>query len=189
MKWGEEKLFATLAYIGEKLNNSNIVWGVGASLLLNRFGFIEKPNDIDIFVDIKDIDKADKILKGLGEKRQWEKTDTYSTRYFYEYAINGIDVDIMAGFRVNHNSGIFEYIFDHNSISEFNKINGIDIPYTSLEDWYVIYQLIPNREEKVRMVENHIMSGGINRRDLLERVLEGNLPIEVRERIRKMLTI
>lgn len=177
----------TLSYIGEKLNDSNIVWAVGASILLNKFKLIDKPNDIDIFIDMKDIDKADEILKSLGEKKPWEKTSTYSTKRFYEYVINGFDVDVIAGFRVNHNSGVFEYIFDHNSISECDRINGVDIPFTSLEDWYVIYQLIPNREEKVRMIENYIRSKGIKKPELLERALGGNLPIEVRERIKDIL--
>lgn len=51
----------------------------------------------------------------------------------------------MSGFVVNHNTGIYNYIFDYDSITEFKVINGISIPLTSLEDWYVMYQLIPNR--------------------------------------------
>lgn len=99
---GANEMFNILSYIGEKLNNSNIVWGVGASILLNQFGLIEKPNDIDIFVDIKDIERVDEILKSIGEKKKWEKSSTYSTKYFYEYTVDGIDVDVMAGFAVNH---------------------------------------------------------------------------------------
>ena len=44
---------------------------------------------------------------------------------------------------------LFKYTFDQSSISEIKIINGVNIPLTSLEDWYVIYQLIPNREIKV----------------------------------------
>lgn len=98
-----------------------------------------------IFIDIDDIKKADEILKNIGNKKKWWKTSTYSTKYFYEYIINGVDVDVMSGFVVNHNTGIYNYIFDYDSITEFKVINGISIPLTSLEDWYVMYQLIPNR--------------------------------------------
>jgi hypothetical protein len=157
-------------------------------MLLNQFGFIDKPNDIDIFVDIKDIERADEILKSIGEKEKWEKTVTYSTKYFYEYIINAIDVDVMAGFAVNHNSGVFKYTFDHNSISEFKIINGISIPFTSLEDWYVIYQLIPNRQPKVEMIEKYLLSNGIKKTMLLKRALEGCLPVEVRRKIENLLT-
>lgn len=181
-------MFNTLSYMGEKFNKSNIVWGVGASILLNQFGLIDKPNDIDILVDIKDIERADEILKSMGEKKQWEKTATYSTKYFYEYIIDGIDVDVMSGFAVNHSSGVFEYAFDHNSISEFKVINGVKIPFTSLEDWYVIYQLIPNREPKVKMIEKYLLLNGIKKNFLLQRAMKGCLPLQVRERIKSILS-
>lgn len=183
-----DKLFNTLSYIGEKLNNSNIVWGVGASILLNQFGLIDKPNDIDIFIDIMDIEKADKILKSIGEKKMWKKTTIYSTKYFYEYIVEGIDVDVMGGFAVNYNNGVFKYTFDNNSISEYKVINGVNIPFTSLEDWYVIYQLIPKREPKVKMIEKYLLSNGIKNPFLLERALEGNLPAEVRKKIESLLS-
>ena len=180
-------MFNTLSYIGEKLNDNGIVWGVGASMLLNQFGLVDKPNDIDIFIDIKDISKADEILKSIGDKRQWEKTAAYSTKYFYEYVIEGIDVDAMAGFAVNHINGVFEYTFDQSSISEFKEINGVDIPFTALEDWYVIYQLIPNREGKVKIIEDYLLCNGVKKHNLLLRALEGNLPPEVRARVEKIL--
>lgn len=182
-------MFNTLSYIGEKLNNSNIVWGVGASILLNQFGLIDKPNDIDILIDIKDIEKANEVLKSIGEQKKWEKTATYSTKYFYESIIDGIDVDVMSGLAVSHNSGVFEYIFDNNSISEFKIINGVSIPFTSLEDWYVIYQLIPNRESKAKMIERYLLSNGIKNYLLLERALKGNLPAEVRDKIKSMVSL
>ena len=178
----------TLSYIGEKFNDSNITWAVGASVLLNQFGFIDKPNDIDIFIEINDIERADEILKSIGDKKQCKKTSTYSTKYFYEYLIDGIDVDVMSEFAVNHSSGVFEYIFDHNSISEFKVINGVSIPFTSLEDWYVIYQLIPNRESKVEIIEKYLLSNGVKKNMLLKRALKGCLPMEVRRKIENILS-
>lgn len=182
-----DKMLNTLGYISKKFYDSNIVWGVGASLLLNQYGLVDKPNDIDILVDMKDIEKADEILKRIGEKKIWEKSRTYCTKYFYEYLINGFDIDVMSGLRINHNNGVFEYIFDYNSISEIKKINGVNIPLTSLEDWYVIYQLIPNREAKVNMIENYMLLNGIKKPILLERVLKCNLPIEVRDKVKRLL--
>lgn len=182
-------MFNTLSYIGKKLNDGGITWGVGASILLNKFGFIDKPNDIDIFISIDDIEKVDEILKSIGEKKKWEEDSTYSTQYFYEYVINEIDVDVMAGFAVNHSNGTFRYIFDKTSISEFKLINGCNIPFTSLEDWYVIYQLIPNREVKVEIIEKYLLAKGIKKRILLERSLEGCLPIDVRKKVEEMLNL
>ncbi len=177
----------TLSYIGENLNESNILWGVGASMLLSQYHLINQPNDIDLFVDIKDIEKADGILLGLGRKKPREKTAAYATEYFYEYTIHGFDVDVMAGFKINHDCGIFEYIFDHHSIAEVVNINGVDIPFTSLEDWYVMYQLIPDREKKVNLIEAYLMANGIGKPALLKRALQGNLPPMVRKKIMDLL--
>lgn len=180
-------ILETLSYIGEKLNEINVTWGVGASILLSQYGLVDSPNDIDILVDIRDIDKVDSILQSLGEKKEWEKTSTYSTKYFYEYVIDSIDVDVMAGLAINHKGGIFEYVFDKKSVSDHIDIYGVSIPFTSMEDWYVIYQLIPNREAKVAMIEDYLQQNGIKAPYLLERSLCGNLPVDVSDKVNKML--
>jgi len=180
-------IFETLSYIGEKLNDNGVMWAVGASILLNHYGLIENPNDIDILVDLNHIESVDKILKSIGEKKVREKSDAYSTKYFYEYVVNGFDIDVMAGLSINYNSGTFEYTFDHTSISEFKKINGVNIPLSSLEDWYVLYQLITGREIKVKMIENYLLSNGLKKPTLLERALRGDLPVDVRDKIQGIL--
>ena len=176
-------MFNTLSYIGKFFNDANIVWGVGASILLNQFGLADSPNDIDIHVAIKDIHKVDEILKSIGTKKQKGKNDSYSTKYFYEYIVNGIDIDVMAGLAINHTNGIFEYIFDESSISQFILIDEISIPFTSLEDWFVLYQLIPNRDAKVKIIEDYLLLNGIQKPFLLERSLNGNLPLTITEKI------
>lgn len=177
-----------LSYIGEKLNNENIVWGVGASVLLNYYGLIEsKPNDIDILVDIKDIHKVEGVFNKIGKKKEQEETTIYSTRYFYEYIVKEIDIDIMAGLVINHITGKFEYNFDENSIVELQKIKGVDIPFNTLEDWYVIYQLIPNRESRVKRIEDYLISKKIKNPLVLEWALENDMPIEIANRIKSIL--
>ncbi len=164
-----------------------MVWAVGASVLLHHYGLIENPDDIDILVDLKDIERVDEILKNIGEKKDREKSDTYLTKHFYEYVVRGIDIDVMAGLRISHNNGIFEYIFDNTSILECRKINGVNIPLSSLEDWYVLYQLIPGREIKVKMIENYLLLNGVKNPAFLDRALRGDVPREVRDRIQGIL--
>jgi len=182
-------MFDTLSYIGKKLNEESIVWGIGASILLNNYGLIDKPNDIDILVDIKNIEKLDLILREIGEKKTREKTDTYSTTYFYEYVVDGFDVDVMAGLKINHADGIYKYDFDKNSITDIKKINEVNIPLTSLEDWYVIYQLIPNREKKVNMIEKYLLTNGVENPAFLEKALRKELPKLVRDKIEGILKL
>lgn len=184
---GHKMIFDTLSYIATELNAQGVLWGIGASIVLYHYSLVDSPNDIDILVDIKDIQKADTILKNLGVKKTSEKTEAYSTRYFYEYVINTIDVDVMAGFMVNHSNGEYRYSFDHKSITNIKSINGVEVPLTSLEDWYVIYQLIPGRENKVKLIENYLLENGLENPTLLNRALSKKLPIEVRARIQNLL--
>ncbi|GMQ64635.1 hypothetical protein [Vallitalea maricola] len=60
----------------------------------------------------------DLILRKIGEKKTWEKTDTYSATYFDQYVVDGFDVDVMAGLKINHDNGIYKYDFDKNLITD-----------------------------------------------------------------------
>lgn len=176
------KMFNTLSLIGRELNDNNISWGVGASILLNQYKLADTPNDIDIVVDIKDVDRLDEILQKLGNKKLRDKSMTYSTKFFYEYVINSIDIDVMAGLAINHEVGTYHYEFDKLSVCRYVKINGVNIPLMSLVDWYIIYQLIPGREAKVRKIEEYLIQNGISELFLLERALKREIPLNVQER-------
>lgn len=182
-------MYKTLSYIGKKFNKEDILWAVGGSIMLNQFGLIDNPNDIDIFVDIKDISSVNKILKNSGEKKEYQNTSVFATKYFYKYLVDGIDIDIMSGLAINHSNGVYEYVFDTNSISKMKIINEVKIPFTSLEDWYVIYQLIPNRESKVDLIERHFKLNGIKNRNLLTRTLSRSLTLDARNKIEEILSL
>ena len=184
---GVKVLFQTLSYIGEKLNKENILWGVGASILLNHYDMVNNPKDIDILVALEDIHKVDEILKPLGHKKVRELNDSYSTEYFNEYVINGIDIDVMSGLTLNHEEGKYTQIFDRASIVDKMDVDDVKIPLTSLEDWYIIYQLIPGREHKVSLIENYLLQNGVKNPMLLQRALKCALPLMVKYRSEKLL--
>jgi hypothetical protein len=177
----------TLSRIGKILNDGGVLWAVGASVLLNRYGLADNPNDIDIVVDFNDIALADALLTNMGVKKQRVKTAAYSTRFFYEYIIQGIDIDVMAGLAVKHDAGVFEYAFDQYSVTEMVTIDGVSIPFAALEDWFVIYQVLPNREAKVKMIEDYLMAHGIKAPFLLERALNSTLPAKAKARTENIL--
>ncbi|WP_026476716.1 nucleotidyltransferase family protein [Alkaliphilus transvaalensis] len=181
-------ILETLSFIGEKLNENEVLWAVGASLLLNQYGLIDKPNDIDLMVDQKDYPKVHQILKGLGSEVSIEtKSSDYETECFSKYIIKGVSIDVMAGFIINHKEGQYKYEFDSSSVNERLLINDVEIPFTALEDWFVLYQLMKNREAKVRLIEDYLLTAGIKRKDLLERALTKVLPKEVKEKISNFL--
>lgn len=183
------KLFQVLSYIGEKLNNENIFWAVGGSIVLNHYGLVDSPNDIDIIVHKKDVETLDNILKSLGDKKGRDETKVYSTEYFYEYNICDVDIDVMSGFIINHSSGMYKYPFDQESIGDFKDINGVKVPISSLEDWYVAYQLMPSREQKVKLIEGYLRKEGIKNPNLLKRALLQELPKQVEKKVKSMMRV
>ncbi len=194
-------LFKVLSMVADKLNKENITWGIGASVMLHQYGLVSMPNDIDILVEIKDIEKVDGILKEMGEKKPLNPIKTYSTKYFYEYELQGVDIDVMAGLTINHEEGRYEYAFHKDSLvfakgndisndpsGEFN-LDYITLPFTTLEDWYVIYQLIPGRENKVQLIEDYLKAKGTCRVDILKRTLNQPLPYKVEKRIKAFMML
>jgi len=182
------KINKVLAYIGNELNTADITWGVGASVLLRQYDLIDEAHDIDLIIALEDIDQADAILKTLGRKKEWEKSDHYSTQHFYEYTIEGVDVDVMSGLALNHEDGTYNFLFDKTSIAQYHIVDDISIPFMSLEDWYVIYQLIPQREEKVSIIEAYLKQYGTSHRKLLARALDhDSLPFAVVNRSKPFL--
>lgn len=190
-------LFKVLSMVADKLNKGNITWGIGASVMLHHYGLVAMPNDIDILVDIKDIEKVDSILKEMGEKKPLNPLKMYSTKYFYEYDIQGVDIDVMAGFIINHEEGSYEYTFHKDSLvfekvnnsSAEDSIDNITLPYTTLEDWYILYQLIPGRENKVQLIEDYLKAKGTHKLEILKRALKQQLPYKVEKRIKEFMKL
>jgi len=183
------KLNNTLTKVGVLLNKADIIWGVGASMLLHQYNLVEKPTDIDLLIYKPDVEKADKILSEIGNKTAKDiNTGIYSTDFFYEYNIAGIDIDMIAGFKINLQNSVYEYKFSKESIPHNFQIKGIPIPFMTLEDWYVLYQLMPNREYKVNLIEGYFIKEGLEYPDNLKNAIEDiTLPEIVKKRIRLCL--
>jgi hypothetical protein len=176
-----------LVIIGKQFNDEEILWGVGGSVMLNYYGLAENPRDIDLVVSLADVAKVEIILSKLGKKQDRTPDSLYETEHFLEYVIQGVDVDIMAGLNIIHEAGIYSFEFDAQSVAKTMDIDGVQIPLTSLADWYVIYQLLGDREAKVERIENYMNSTGLINAGILEKSLVGNLPKEVKARVETLL--
>jgi hypothetical protein len=176
--------FEDLYYIADKLNENHIRWVIGSSVLLYFHGIIDRPNDIDIIIDKEDIIKAKKIFDEIGIEENKENKEPFLTEYFYTYLVRDTYVDVMCNFALSHDCGIYKFVFDKEAIVENKKVNETVLPLSSLEDWYVLYQLIPGRESKVKMIEEYLKENAIKYFSLLERALKQDLPIEVVEKIK-----
>jgi len=173
--------------IADLLDEKNIQWALGGSLLLKHYKLVDVCHDIDIMVSMDHVDILDSVLSSLGSKEVRQEHSIYKTVYFYEYLIDGIEVDVMAGMTINHDQGQYVYPFDQESIQYLVDPWSKELPYTCMEDWFVIYQVIPNRQAKVDLIEGYLSSHPLKRPDLLQRQLKLRLPTGVKERVSDLL--
>ncbi|GKX30975.1 hypothetical protein SH1V18_34550 [Vallitalea longa] len=178
---------SSLVKVAKALNNAEIQWAVGASLMLQSLDLVEEVHDIDIIVALPDIEKAINVLEHIAVPIPIPKKDEYVTHHFYTFNIDGVDMDVMSGFRIRHCEGIYDFLLDNSSIVRTEHIDGTKIPYTSLEDWYVAYMLMIGREWKVKIIRDYFEKKGVNHPELLKRILEQKLPEEVTTAIVELL--
>ncbi|WP_454054343.1 hypothetical protein [Clostridium sp. Marseille-Q7071] len=176
-----------LYFLSVKLNEINIKWALGGSLLLYFNKILDNPRDIDILVNYEESKKVNDILYNYGECREMDSKTPYKTESFYNYKINNTEVDIIGSFKISHERGIYSYILDEEAISQYISINNIQIPLSSIEDWYILYQLIPDREKKVSIIEEYLNKNGVSNPKLIKRALEQPLPQSVIKKCLKLL--
>lgn len=145
----QEKKLEVLSLIANKLNESKITWSVGGSLLLFLNDKIKTFNDIDLMVTEEDAIKTDEILSELGIKLQ--TINKYKTKYFLEYIINDVEVDVVAGMIIDKDDKEYYCPLTKEEIIDYCLVNGQKIPMQSLEKWKYIYELMGN-EEKAKLI-------------------------------------
>ena len=175
-----------LVTICERFDYNNIVWGLGGSLMLMQHGITQTANDIDLLVALPDAERAHELLADIAPGERGSTKPPYHTAAFYKHERDGVSIDLMGGYRIEHENGIYEQPLDASAIRDYATVGGASIPLTPLEDWYVSYQLI-RRADKVAMLEAHFRQHGVRHPDLLRRALDQPLPDSVRERIRMLL--
>ena len=146
---------ATFLKVAKILNEININWAVGASLLLYFKGITDKFNDIDLMVAEKDIEKTKTIFLSLGKEYPKNPNLQYKSKCFLEFNVDGIDFDIISGFVIVNNNCDHYFPLEKNSIAEYFYLENTSIPLQSVNDWLTYYTLM-NRKEKVEMIKNYL---------------------------------
>lgn len=178
-----------LTLLADKLNGINVTWGVGGSLLLYFYGLVQEPNDIDLLVAEQNMEKAHQLLQELGECQPFVPRSPFCTKTYYNYTISGANVDVMAGYSIEHGAGIYLLDFDASSVTRTVHMGNSDVPLSSLEDWYVLYQLIPGKQYKAEWIASYFQQHGIASPFLLEKALNRPLPKQVKTGIEKLLML
>lgn len=145
------KLKQILILFKKELEKSQINYALGGSLLLYFEGIETSVNDIDIIVDVSDHDKLQLILQKYHFKKKKQDTK-YKTEHFYTITINGIDIDIMLGFKVITKHSVYDFPFN---VDKTITINKESINLSSLDEWILAYHAM-GRLDKVNLIERHL---------------------------------
>lgn len=142
----------TLASVLKTLKDHQIRCGIGGSYLLQLHALCNNPNDIDFWVEPTDLPKVREIFTDYTEI--FEKIQLPS-EYHFKIQYFDIVLDFVACFITRPNKNEYIYNIKPDSIEIITTPDGLEIPCTSLEDWYVVYKLL-NKEQKASLIEKYI---------------------------------
>lgn len=146
------KVLSSLAIL---INQKNITWAIGGSVLLYIKGLVDDFNDIDILVIEEDVESLKEILLAHGQLINHSLNSKYQTKHFYEFVIDGVDIDIIAGFTIVDKEKAYYFPLKSDEILEFVELNKVIIPLHSIQIWRIYYELM-GRSEKVRIIDDHV---------------------------------
>lgn len=150
-----EKKLTTLSHIAKVFNEKNVTWAVGASMLLYFKGIASEFHDIDLMVAEEDVEIVKDLLLSFGSIKAPNPNIKYKTKYFLEFIVDGIDIDVMAGFIIVNKDEDFYFPLKKENINDYTVVNEIKIPLQSVEEWRYYYDLM-GRDEKVKMIDGSL---------------------------------
>ncbi len=147
----EQKL-RVLQTIAKRLNAANVTWAVGGSMLLYFKGVVSEFHDIDIIVKTDDAETVRELLAQLGALEAPKPSAKFKSRAFYELTIDGVDVDVMAGFVIVKDGMEHDCSLRDEEIKEHIQVGSETVPLHSLTAWRRNYMLM-GKLEKVRLID------------------------------------
>ncbi|WP_159881941.1 nucleotidyltransferase family protein [Paenibacillus puerhi] len=182
-----------LRLIAAHLNEAKLEWALGGSALLAWHGLTESVNDLDLLVSVRDAAQAHEVLKALGTSSVMAPKEPYCTAYYTRYSIAGTGVDMMGLFSIRHDEGVYRLDWRADEQGEAVRIpvgqagEAVEVPLSSLEDWYVLYRLLPGRSDKAELIERYWQKSGGPKPERLRPALARELPDLQRRHIRRLL--
>jgi DNA-3-methyladenine glycosylase I len=179
----------TLSRVGKALKAAGILFGVDGSAMLYRNGLAADFNDIDLIVKLEDANKADEVLASLGTRGGERSSGVFKTAVFRSYEVDGVGVDMMAGLAMRHDEGVYRYAFWEDSVCDIWPVYGAMLPFGALEDWCVLYHLMPGKENKAERIKAYFKAFGVGHPALLSRMLANGAPSKTVLWLEEVLTI
>lgn len=154
----EKAKLAVLKRVAHALNARSVHWALGASCFLYLKGIAPTFHDLDLMLVSSEASEVDALLQSLGQ-RMSERYDKrhYGTRFFGEYVVDGVDLDVMADFSIKVGQQEYFFPLKEDSVVEFYDLEGEKIPFESLTIWRERYALM-GRQDKTKMIDDYLRS-------------------------------
>ena len=146
----EHKL-AVLCKLAEEFNRQNLLWAVGASLLLYFKGYVDDFSDIDLMVADEDALKMEHILENVGMKLPTDK-GSFETKHFRKFVVDSVEIDMIGGFAIVKDGKVYDCDLKESQIMDWTEVNGQKIPLQSVEVWRKYYDMM-GRNHKVAIID------------------------------------
>ncbi len=143
-----------LATIAREFNKNKITWALGASGMLYFRKVISEFNDLDLLVLEEDALKAKAILMKLG-KLQLSEKGSYATTYFYQFIVDEVEIDLIAGFKIIKDDIIYNCNLKKEEIRDSILVEDNIVYLDSLENWLYYYTLM-KRDKKVLIIKDYL---------------------------------
>ena len=148
----KEQKLKVLQTLAHRLNAAGIIWAIGGSMLLYFKGFVSEFQDIDIMVKTEDAESVRAILEKLGTLGAPKPSEKFQSKAFFELTIDGIDIDVMAGFVIISGGAAHDCSLQEQDITESIRLGNETIPLHSLAAWRKNYVLM-EKPDKVRLID------------------------------------
>lgn len=151
---GTEEKIRLLKRIAHRLNEAQVEWCLGASMMLYFKGIVSEFHDIDLMISVDDVEVVKTILSEMGTlcPSNQKPNPMYQTKCFMEYVIEVIDVDVMAGFAIVREGKVYYCSLCKDQITDHLLLDGEVIPMQSPRLWCRYYRLM-GRSAKADMIE------------------------------------
>lgn len=149
----QKQILHVLAEIAHVFNREQIHWALGASMLLYFCGKTDVFHDIDLMVSAQDVKYARRLLLQMDAEERHSATNTmYRTKHFYEFVLQDVDIDLMAGMIIVHEGKEEDCSLQEEKIERYTEVEHEWIPLYSLTEWRHFYVWM-GRRKKVEMID------------------------------------
>ena len=104
------------------------------------------------------MERVRELLLSVGTPAPPNPSEKYATKHFLEFSVDGVDVDVMAGFAIICDGVTHDCALRREQIVEWTTLDGVAIPLQSVELWRGYYQLM-GREGKVELIDRVCVRG------------------------------